>query len=140
MWLYSPLACFLSTVLLQAVWLSYPLHHVAFTAGTIYHFLFICFFPQILILNRCSKKFNDSSGQNRNYLQSTLEPLFKVIFFFLASLVVQCLRTHLSMQGTWVQALAREDPACRGATKPVRHNYWACALEPASHNYWSPRT
>ena len=22
---------------------------------------------------------------------------------------------------------------------PVRHNYWACALEPASHNYWSPR-
>ena len=26
---------------------------------------------------------------------------------------------------------------CRGATKPERHNYWACALEPASHNYWS---
>ena len=25
----------------------------------------------------------------------------------------------------------------RGATKPVRHNYWACALEPASHNYWA---
>ena len=21
---------------------------------------------------------------------------------------------------------------------PVRHNYWACALEPASHNCWSP--
>ena len=19
---------------------------------------------------------------------------------------------------------------------PVRHNYWACALEPTSHNYW----
>ena len=30
-------------------------------------------------------------------------------------------------------------PTCRGATKPVCHNYWACALEPASHNYWSPR-
>ena len=43
------------------------------------------------------------------------------------------------MQGTWVRALVREDPTCRGATKPVRHNYWACALEPASHNYWSPR-
>ena len=28
---------------------------------------------------------------------------------------------------------------CCGATKPVHHNYWACALEPASHNYWSPR-
>ena len=29
------------------------------------------------------------------------------------------------MQGTHVQALVREDPTCRGATKPVRHNYWA---------------
>ena len=29
------------------------------------------------------------------------------------------------MQGTRVRALVREDPTCRGATKPVRHNYWA---------------
>ena len=29
----------------------------------------------------------------------------------------------LPMQGTWVRALAREDPTCRGATKPMRHNY-----------------
>ena len=29
-----------------------------------------------------------------------------------------------------VLALVREDPTCRGAAKPVRHNYWACALEP----------
>ena len=43
------------------------------------------------------------------------------------------------MQGTQVQALVREDPTCRGATKPVCHNYWACALELANHNYWSPR-
>ena len=41
------------------------------------------------------------------------------------------------MQGTRVRALVREDPTCRGATKPMRHNYWACALEPASHNYWA---
>ena len=41
------------------------------------------------------------------------------------------------MQGTRVQAPVREDPTCCGATKPVRHNYWACALEPASHNYWA---
>ena len=54
-----------------------------------------------------------------------------------ASLVAQWLRIHLPMQGTWVRALVREDPTCRGATKPVRHNYWACALEPASHNYWA---
>ena len=41
------------------------------------------------------------------------------------------------MQVTRVRALVGEDPTCRGATKPVRNNYWACALEPASHNYWA---
>ena len=41
------------------------------------------------------------------------------------------------MQGTGVQALVREDPTRLRATKPIRHNYWACALEPASHNYWA---
>ena len=56
-----------------------------------------------------------------------------------ASLVAQWLRIRLPMQGTQVCALVREDPTCRRATKPVCHNYWACALEPASHNYWSPR-
>ena len=39
------------------------------------------------------------------------------------SLVAQWLRTCLPMQETRVQALVREDPTCRGATKPVRHNY-----------------
>ena len=53
------------------------------------------------------------------------------------SLVAQWLRIRLPMQGKRVRALVREDPTCRGATKPVRHNYWACALEPASHNYWA---
>ena len=41
------------------------------------------------------------------------------------------------MQGTQVRALVREDPTCRGATKPMCHNFWACALEPTSHNYWA---
>ena len=54
-----------------------------------------------------------------------------------ASLVAQWLWIRLPMQGTWVRALVGEDPSCRGATKPVHHNYWACALEPTSHNYWS---
>ena len=31
------------------------------------------------------------------------------------------------MQGTRVWALAREGPTCQGATKPMRHNYWARA-------------
>ena len=51
------------------------------------------------------------------------------------SLVAQWLRIRLPVQWTWVQALVWEDPTCRGATKPVCHNYWACVLEPASHNY-----
>ena len=31
----------------------------------------------------------------------------------------------------------REDPTCRGSSKPMCHNYWACTLEPARHNYWA---
>ena len=54
-----------------------------------------------------------------------------------ASLVAQWLRIHLPMQGTWVRALVQEDTTCCGATKPVRHNYWACAPQPMSHNYWA---
>ena len=53
------------------------------------------------------------------------------------SLVEQWLRTCLPMQGIWVQSLVQEDPTCCGATKPMCHNYWACALEPVSHNYWA---
>ena len=53
------------------------------------------------------------------------------------SLVAQWLRIRLPMQGTQVRALVQEDPTCRGTTKPVRHNYWACALEPVSYNYWA---
>ena len=49
-------------------------------------------------------------------------------------------RTHLPMQETRIQSLIQEDPTCPGATKPVRHNYWACALEPTSHNHWSRHT
>ena len=56
------------------------------------------------------------------------------------SLVAQWLRIRLPIQGTRVWALVWEDPTCRGATRPVHHNYWACALEPVCHNYWSPRT
>ena len=45
------------------------------------------------------------------------------IFLPGASLVAQWLRICLPMQRTQVRALAREDPTCRGATNPVRHNY-----------------
>ena len=50
------------------------------------------------------------------------------------SQMVQWVRIHLTKQGTWVWFLVREDPTCFRATKPVLHNYWACALEPGKHN------
>ena len=40
-----------------------------------------------------------------------------------ASLVAQWLRICLLMQGTRVRALVWEYPTCRGATRPVNHNY-----------------
>ena len=40
-----------------------------------------------------------------------------------ASLVVQWLRIHLSVQETQVQSLVWEDPTCCGAAKPVPQNY-----------------
>ena len=40
-----------------------------------------------------------------------------------ASPVAPWLGICLPMQGTWVRALVWEDPTCRGATKPVCHNY-----------------
>ena len=52
-------------------------------------------------------------------------------------LVAQWLGICLPMQGTQVRSLVWEDPTCCGATEPVRHNYWACALEPVSHNHWA---
>ena len=54
-----------------------------------------------------------------------------------ASLVVERLRISLPMQETRVRALVWEDPTCHRATKPIRHNYWACILKPTSHNYWA---
>ena len=47
--------------------------------------------------------------------------------YFRASLVAQWLGIRLPMQGTRVRAPVREDPTCRGAARPVSHNYWACA-------------
>ena len=38
------------------------------------------------------------------------------------SLVAHWLGVCLPMQGTWVRALAREDPTCCGAAKPLRHD------------------
>ena len=36
-----------------------------------------------------------------------------------------------------MRSLIWQDPTCQGATKPVCHNCWACALEPGSSKYWA---
>ena len=87
------------------------------------------------------------------YIKFSFYPNLHTLFFFLflergreswslslilsPGSIMQWLRIRLPVQATRVRSLVREDPTCRGATKPVRHNYWACTLEPASHNYWA---
>ena len=56
-----------------------------------------------------------------------------------ASLVAHWQRVCLSLQDTWVWLLAQEDPVWQSATKPISHNYGACALEPGSCNEKLPR-
>ena len=46
------------------------------------------------------------------------------------TLAVQWLKLCLAMKGTLVRSLVWEDLTCLGATKPVRHNYWAHVTEP----------
>ena len=40
--------------------------------------------------------------------------------------------------GSWIWSVIREDLTCRGATKPVNQNHWACTLEPTSHHNKKP--
>ena len=62
------------------------------------------------------RQINSGMPEERNATQ----PLKRCVG---ASLVAQWLRICLPMQGTRVRALVREDPTCRGATRPVSHNY-----------------
>ena len=65
-------------------------------------------------------------------------PVLKIGTFG-ASLVAQWLRICLPMQGTRVRALVWEDPTCRGAARPVSHNYWACASGACAPQQERPR-
>ena len=46
------------------------------------------------------------------------------------SLMAQWIQIHQPVQGSWVRSLVWKDSICRGATKPMHHNFWACTLEP----------
>ena len=56
-----------------------------------------------------------------------------------ASLVAQWLGICLPTQGTRVRALVWEDPTCRGAARPVSHNYWAWASGACAPQQERPR-
>ena len=58
---------------------------------------------------------------------------------FRASLVSQWWRIRLPMQGTLL-TLLWEDLTCNGAAKPLRHYYWARALQQENHRDEKPRT
>ena len=53
--------------------------------------------------------------------------------------MAQWLRIRLLMQGTRVRALVWEDRTCRGATRPVSHNYGACASGAYAPQWERPR-
>ena len=50
------------------------------------------------------------------------------------SLEILWIGIHLPMQGTWVWSLVLVDFTRYEATRPMYHNYQACALELDSHN------
>ena len=128
-WVLS--VCFILAVLIDAQWyFIMALICLSLMAIAVEH-VFICLF--VICISSLVKCTNCCPFLNGIICFRTVE--FRK--FFRTSLVVQWLRIHLPVQGTWVRSLVQEDPTCRGATKPMRHNYWACALEPASHNYWA---
>ena len=90
-----------------------------------------------ILRNKFHKELQDLYTENYKTLLREIKDLYKQKHFLFidqetsyyqesnswTSLVVQWLRILLPMQGTQVRALVEEDPTCRGATKPMRHNY-----------------
>ena len=76
-------------------------------------------YERVQLLNLTDKDF---AAIIRTMLKEVTETVLKEVKEG-ASLVAQWLRICLPMQGTRVRALVWEDPTCRGATRPVSHNY-----------------
>ena len=81
-------------------------------------------------IEKCSQYVKSKNQVNKQFVHHNL--IFVKIAYIVdtlkytytgASLVAQWLRICLPVQGTRVRVLVWEDPTCRGASRPVSHNY-----------------
>ena len=92
------------------------------------------------------RKFWDDGGDGAQYGCTQCPwPIHLKLVKTGTSLVVWQIRICLPMQRRYVWPLIQEDSTCRGATKPVRHNYWSlwawtCALQQEKPLQWSLST
>ena len=126
----SPLTQTTPANVLFCLWLR-TAFKVRASAILVSYSIFLSLPPVYMLLNFCL-----ISPVNLSHVNLILRPARRTYksrgFIFLpdsqnyrkgTSLGAQWLRIHLPMQGTRVRVLVREDPTCRGATNPVRHNY-----------------
>ena len=108
--------------------------------------LFGCFWAPAAELSSCDRLYGP--------LQKKFASLYfihSLLFEFVAGSYYLCNDKKCHFSGFPGGAVVKNPPAnagdtgsspgpgkshMRGATKPMPHNYWACALEPVSHNYW----
>ena len=99
-----------------------------------------------------SRQCNHKTGGNLNRHTEDFQKAKKHVKRCSTSLIIKCksklqwgvflggsvIKNLPANAGDTVQSLVQEDPTCRRATKPMRHNYWTCALEPGNCSYCSP--
>ena len=98
--------------------------------------------------NKCWRRCGGKGTLLHSWWECKLvQPLWRTVWMFLKKLKiellnfpgVQWLRIRLPMQGTWVQALVREDPTCRGATKPCAPQLLSLCSRAREPQMLSPR-
>ena len=134
LWIFNPL-CVCVCNKLQSISITSAIDHGFNTEAGSKFSKQACIAIQVTWIKKCN------SQESR-----VLKELLKLLSYSLmlksihrASLVAQWLRICLPMQGTRVRALVWEDPTCRGATRPVSHNYWACASGACAPQQERPR-
>ena len=81
-----------------------------------------------------SRSKNGNRNNSSNIVTDSIKTLKTV--HTRACLVAQWLKKLPASARDTSSIMTREDPPCRGPTKPVHPNYWARAQELRSRNYW----